>query len=185
MKDKIRPIYSELQGYLTEAPDVKSNGEVLYDKPAFWNQYNSTIDELNKIADQDYNRYKIETVTVPWQTRSRQAMDIQTYRTKLGGLISRLYGTYFSDEAPPFSGMPQTIINQNQNQNQTVNLLLEIQSKIDEKLPNLPEGTEKTFLQKVKSALSGISSVTGLIGLLLKTANDLGLTTTQIYNLFK
>lgn len=158
---------------------------MIYDRPAFWNQHNLTIDELNKITGEDYNRYKIEALTFPWNGAMRQGMDVQTYRTKLGGLISRLHGAHFSDEAPPFSGMPSTVINQNQSQNQAVYILLEVQSKIDDALSKLPEGKEKNFLQTVKSSLEGVSNVTGLIGLLLKTANDLGLTTTQIYNLFK
>jgi len=113
---------------------------------------------------------------------------VLTYRNKLGGLIARLHGEYFSDEPAPFSGMPNTVINQTQQQSQNfqVQMLLEMQSKIDEKIPELKEGTkEKSFLDKIKSSLPSIKNTTELVSLVLKTGKDFGLTVEQILNILK
>lgn len=181
-KDKIRPIYSELQGYLSQAPGIKGSG-VTHDSN-FWSQYNSTIDELNNISDNNYDRFRISTER---DGSGKQAMQIMTYRSKLGGLISRLHGEFFSDEQPPFSGMPSTIITQTQQQSQSVyvQMLLEVNSKIEQKLPKFAEGTkERTFLQKVKGSLSSIKNATGLITLLMNMAKECGLSFDDLKNLF-
>ncbi len=183
MKEKIRPVYLELRGYLSQIPEPAQVSDAMYD-PAVWEQYNTTIVELNTISSKNYDRFKI----VPEQGHSSEFLRILTYRQKLGGLISRLHGDFFSDEPLPFGGMPTTVISQNQQQaqSQQIQMLLEIQSKIDEKIPILPESSkEKTFLRKVKESLTSVGNVTQLIALLLKTAKDLGLTVEQIYSLFK
>ncbi len=43
MKDKIRPIYSELQGYLSQAPEATSGRERIYDDTSLVDQLNSSI----------------------------------------------------------------------------------------------------------------------------------------------
>ena len=40
MKDKVRPIYSELQGYLSQAPEATSGRERIYDGTSLVNQLN-------------------------------------------------------------------------------------------------------------------------------------------------
>ncbi|OHB60659.1 MAG: hypothetical protein A2167_04585 [Planctomycetes bacterium RBG_13_46_10] len=181
-KEKIRPIYHELQGYLSQAPDEKGARDVIYDS-AYWEQYNSTIDELNNISGNNYDRFKIS----PVQGQAGLRVVICTYRSKLSGLISRLHGEFFSDEPAPFSEMPTTVISQSQQQSQSfqIQMLLEIQSKIDEKLPKFDEGTkERKFLEKVKSSLASIRNIAGLISLLLKVAKECGLSIEDLRNLF-
>lgn len=181
-KEKIGPIYSELQGYLSQAPEIRSNIEVSSDLSLI-EQYNETIDELNNVSDKDYDRFKIKEKEI-----FNELFNITNYRSKLSGLIARLHNEYFSDEPAPFSGMPNTIINQTQQQNQSfqVQMLLEIQSKIDEKIPKFKEGTkEKSFLDKIKNLLPSIKNTTELLALILKTGKDLGLTVEQILNILK
>ncbi|MCK4797630.1 MAG: hypothetical protein KAT05_09625 [Spirochaetes bacterium] len=185
MKQKIRPIYNELQGYLSQAPNVEKNGLVF--EPSIWEQHNETIDELNKVSSKDYNRYKVEAKSTEWNGSFKLIMNTQSYRTKLSGLISRLHGEYFSNEQPPFSEMPNTVITQNQMQSQTifVQVLLEFQSKIDEKLNEYKKDSkEKMFLEKLKSSLSGASNIVELFRLILKIGTDIGLTMNQISKLF-
>ena len=108
------------------------------------------------------------------------------YRARLGGLISRLHGEYFSDEQPPFSGMPSTVIQQTQNQNQTqsISILLEIQEKIISEIPKHEEGSkERTFLEKVKSILPSIKTVTDIISSILKIGSELGLSASDMHKL--
>jgi len=178
MKEKIRPTYNELQGYLSQAPnkDVWDDGGV-----AMQNQLNITVDQLSEMTGDDYSRFKVRV------SGERTVLDINSYRTNLGGLISRIHGLYFSDEAPPFSGGPSTVITQNQHQSQSMNVqvLLEVQSKIDLQLPNHKEGTpERNFLERVKAGLGSVKSVTELISLILKTGKEVGLSVDKILSLF-
>ncbi|MCK5466629.1 hypothetical protein KAI56_04020 [Candidatus Parcubacteria bacterium] len=181
-KERIRPIYSELQGYLSQAPELE---EVYVYDLSLRGQYNETINELNEISGKDYNRFQIKEEDI---VRSSGDIRVLTYRNKLGGLIAKLYGEYFFDEIAPFSSMPGTVINQTQQQSQSfqVQMLLEIQSKIDEKISEFEEGTkEKSFLDKIKDSLSPIKNTTELLALILKTGKDFGLTVEQILNVLK
>jgi len=180
IKEKVRPIYSELQGYLSQAPkDENSN---IYNE-SIWAMVNDSVEELNQKTGSDYKKFKIS----PLNGHFGPEVQIKEYRAKLGGLISRLHGEYFFDEPTSFSGMPNTIITQHQIQNQAtyVQVLLDIQSKIDEKLQEYKEESkEKTFLEKVKNSLSKIGNVVELIGLILKTGKEVGLTIEQILKVF-
>jgi hypothetical protein len=176
-KETVRPIYTELQGYLSQAPDARDLPDIRPDN-ALWDQYNSTIDELNSISGSNYDRFKLVGRYVP----------TEAYRGKLSGLISRLYGEYFPKEQPPFSGMPSPVISQTQQQNQSfqVELLLQIQSKIDEQLSNLKPGDSKrSFLKKLKGALESVSDTAALIALILSTAKDSGITIDELLGLFR
>lgn len=180
MREKIRPIYSELQGYLSQAP---REGNVIFES-SVWERYNTTIDELSNISGEDYSDYKVNPIV--WA--DSPAVEILDYRTKLGGLIARLHGKFFPDEPPPFSGMPSTIITQTQQQTQSfqIQTLLEIQSKIDEKTPQFNEDSkERKFLDKIKDSLSSVKDVSQLITLILKVGKEIGLTLSQILNIFK
>ncbi|PIY88477.1 MAG: hypothetical protein COY73_03760 [Candidatus Nealsonbacteria bacterium CG_4_10_14_0_8_um_filter_37_14] len=184
MKEQVRPIYSELQGYLSQAP---AGDKGLIFEASIWEQHNQTIDELNTVTGKNYDRYKVEVRSIDWNRTMRRVIDSQSYRIKLGGLISRLHGEYFSDEPPPFSGMPSTVITQHQIQNQAtyVQILLDLQSKIDEKLQEYKEESkEKTFLEKIKNSLSRVGNIVELIGLILRTGKELGLTVEQILKMF-
>ena len=185
-KEDIKPIYAELQGYLSQAPkeSPEKPNAVTYDQ-LVWTQYNIAIDELNKVSGENYDRFKIQ----PKITQQGSVfMGIIPYRSKLGGLISRLHAEYFSDEQPPFSGMPTTIISQSQQQSQSfqIELLLQIQSKIDEQLHKFEKGSkERTFLEKLKGSLSSVKNAVGMIALLTKMASEYGLTIEQLKELFQ
>lgn len=181
-KQKIRPLYSQLQGYLSQGPNADGKTSVISD-PDFWNHYNKTIDELNDISGNNYDHLEVQ----PIRGQAASWVPIQTYRSKLGGLISRLHGQFFSDEPAPFGSMPSTIIRQSQQQTQSfqIQMLLEIQSTIDEKIRQFEKGSkEQTFLQKVKSSLASIANITQLVALLLKVGHEVGLTIEQIAKIF-
>jgi len=93
IKDNVRPIYFELQGYLSQAP--KREGFIR--EIQVWEQYNKSIDELEKVSSIDYGRYKI----IPEGNSDDRYISVQSYRTLLGGLIHRIYGQYFPEEAAP------------------------------------------------------------------------------------
>ena len=181
----IRPIYTELQGYLSQAPTIDKM-MYLYDKP-LWEQLNTTIDELNEKSGEDFSKFKI--TDIKQQKREPYAQHVPTtdYRSKLNGLIMRLYGKYFSEEQSPFGGFPSTVVQQNQSQSQTmqITMILEFQSLIDRKIYGTelkPE--EKSFLEKVKSSLPTVKSSIELMNMCLSLAKSLGLSIDQVLKLF-
>ncbi len=182
MKKKIRPLYSEFQGYLSQTRTSLSSNDSISDE-VIWNQYNDALTLLCDEAGEDYKRFRIDCKTSKLDSSSYVRVD--TYRQKLGGLISNLHGEYFSDETPPFAGMPSTVITQTQQQSMSIQLLLDVQTKIDELLPNLEAGSEKQkFLEKFKSILSSVSNVNDLIGKFMKLAHKFDLNVHDILSLW-
>jgi hypothetical protein len=187
MKEKVRPIYSELQGYLSQAPKSVSGEEKIYDDTSIMKQLNASIEELETVSGRDYSRYKEVGKSMPWNGKERKYFDLLSYRSNLGGLILRLHGEYFPDENSLFSGMFSAIPIPSQDQDQTnpIQALLEVQSKIDSKMSEYGEGTkERLFLKKVKVSLVGVRDINSLIILILKTGKDLSLTMSQILKIF-
>lgn len=182
-QEDIRPIYHELQGYVSKAPSSDKNSTI-YDAQ-LWESANQAIEELNKISGVDYSRFKMTPQRLGGATH--MSVEKDTYRTKLAGLIARLHGEYFASEAAPFSGMPSTIISQTQVQSQSqTQMVLDLQSKIDEQLRNLEPGDKKhTFLKKVKSALASVKDYTGVLALYITTAQEVGLTLEELLDLIK
>lgn len=183
-KETIRPIYSELQGYLFKAPDKNDICDIY--EVALWNQVNKAIDELNSISSDDYSRFKMNPVVD--SHLGTPHLGKSTYSSDLAGLIAKLHGKYFSDEQAPFGGMPTTVISQTQQQSQSfqIELLLQVQSKIDEQIHNLePRDHKRSFLEKVKGVLKSVRSAPELITVLLETAKEFGLSLEQLSELFK
>lgn len=173
-KKKIRPLYSALQGNLSQTPTVEVKSYLFEDEAGEWEQVNATIDQLNTITGKSYDRYKLAPVG------GRENLSMFLYRTRLGELISHLHAEYFSDEPAPFSGMPSTVqtynLSQQQSQQQTMMVtLLELQSKIDQKLSKTTDEKEKSFLEKLKNQLPTVISVAQLIQIILNLAHQTGL----------
>ncbi len=184
MKDKVRPIYSELRGYLEEAPEEATNGDNIHDS-SIWEHFNGLLGRLNSEIGKDYASFEIR----PKQACEDVAIEYITvisYRQKLGGLIARLHGEYFSNETAPFSGMPSTVIHQTQNQSQTVDIqvLLDVRGRIEQELPKHEDGSDKKkFLQKVKESLGGISNTAQFFSHVLSAAKEFGLSPEDISRL--
>ena len=178
-KEAIRPIYSELQGYLAQAPDEGSTREM-----SVWEDYNETIKELITLTGNNYNKYNL---TPTRGGGSSQYLMYDVYRGKLGGLIARLYGEYFSDEVAPFASMPSMVVTQHQNQNQSVHIefLLEVNNLINDKINKVKEGTpEKKFLEKIRGSLSTVKNISQLISLIMTTAKAAGIPIDELASLF-
>lgn len=180
MKEKIRPIYSELQGYLSQAPPIGEHGNATTSDDTLWRQFNVTIEELNKISGEDFNKFRVTGMQMG--SFNSQFIYVSNYRQKLGGLISHLHAKYFSDELPPFSGMPSTIINQTQAQNQSISIILNMQEKILSEISKHPEGSkERTFLEKIKSVLPTMKTGMDILSNILKIGSELGLNASEIH----
>lgn len=83
-KEKIAPIYSELQGYLSQAPEKEQIFVI-----AVWERYDQTIAELNSASGKNYDGYRVR----PTRRANTNSLYVATldYRTKLEGLIARLH----------------------------------------------------------------------------------------------
>lgn len=181
MKNKVRSIYIQLQGLLGQLPPVKEKEYLYKNDKAVWESYNHAIEELNELKINDYSNFKVE----PDIDGDHISMSMTSFRATIGSLISRLHGEFFTDELPPFSSPPSTIISQNQSQNQSVTMLLEFQSFIDKKLSDKDiEQTEKNFLEKIKEALPTVKTSVELANLLLTTANTCGLNLDALQKIF-
>ncbi len=179
-KEKIRPYYSELQGYLSQTPPANLTDSIW--EESVWTQYNETIKTLSKVSEEDLGRFSVKSKLYDHREPFVKVIE---YRHKLGGLIAYLHGKYFSGEPAPFSGMPTTVITQSQQQNQSVQILLEIQSKIDEKINQFKDGSnEKTFLQKLKGTLASISSISQLFNTIFTLANQNGISLEMLSSIF-
>lgn len=184
-RETVRPIYSELQGYLSSAP---GNISTMAREKGLWEQINEAIEELEMVTKKDYSRFKPVPDEHTYVDGRAYFLSAANYMPKLSGLISRLHGEYFSDEQAPFSDMPSTVISQTQQQSQSfqVELRLQIESKIDEQLSKLrPDDEKRGFLEKVKGALKSVRNATELIALLLRTGQEFGLSLEQLSELFR
>lgn len=185
VNNSIRPIYSEIQGYLSQAPNIEKV-PYIYEKP-LWEQLNNVIDELNEKSGEDFSKFKITDFKQQKHEPYSQYIPTIDYRSKLNGLIMRLHGQYFSEEQSPFGGFPSTVVQQNQSQSQTmqITMILEFQSMIDRKLYGSelkPE--EKSFLEKVKASLPAAKSTIELMNMCLSLAKSLGINLDQMTKLF-
>lgn len=183
-KEAIRPIYSELQGCLAQAPDCEYTYTIRQSE--IWNQCNTAIQELMDVTGKEYTRFKIVPKHHPeYGPGVGPDVTVGVYRQKLGSIIGRLHAEYFSDEPAPFAGMPSTIISQNQNQSVHVEFLLEVNDLIHEKLNKVKEGSkEKTFLEKIRGGLSAVKNVSQLVSLIMTTAKAVGIPIEQLASLF-
>lgn len=181
MKEKVRPIYAELKARLAQAP---SPGSGSFSDKEVWDGYNKIIQELNEVSQGDYSRFSV--ISTPNKNYRDGLVSVLDYRTKLNSLIARLHVEYLPDEPEPFGSLPTTLINQSQSQSQLmhVQILLDIQGKIDEKIGKYKTGTkERTFLEKIKGSLSGVNNIIELLNMIFKIGKDAGLTLEQITSL--
>jgi hypothetical protein len=179
-KRKIKAVYAELQGYLSQTPKPNQVTD-LFPNDSPWLQYNDSIRELEQLTGENYDRFIIK----PEKSNGFNIVQIMSYRQTLGGIISRIHSIYFSDETPPFSGTPQTIISQSQNQSQSIQMLLDIQSKIENELTKAKgDGQKEGFLSNLKGKLSHVKDVNDLLKLILKTAKDFNINLMDLVSMF-
>ncbi len=182
IKQKVQPIYKQLQGYLGQAPTAEKG---YYEYNSFyWTTLNNCIEQLNKITGDDYSQFQV--TVIPMQEGDDEKIERNEYRMQINGLIMYLKGTYFPEESDPFGGNP--LVSVNQSQNVQVTMLLEFTTLIDKVLygengKNLkPE--EKTFLEKVKNELPSVKTAAELLATVIKMAKDSGLDIHAVAKLF-
>lgn len=179
-KAEIRPDYTTLQGYLSQLHKKEGVLGNAYDETAseYQKQLKFIIDRLTALTGNDYSEFGVQMQSVrnPHST-ARQVIEMEVYAFKMSGLILRLYGQFFYDERNPLDGTPSTVINSSQSQSQQVDikLLLDVSSKIDEKLKQTEVPAEKSFLSQMKEGLKTVSGYADLLKLATTTAHSAGL----------
>lgn len=192
MKEKIRPIYMQLMGILSQTPVFDSPHSTM-NSAEIWESYNAVIDKLNQICGNDtYSGFKIAPKTEHYDSgHSSMYVNGTLFRQNLNGLINYLHAEYFQNERSPFSGEPQTVFNQNQSVNQTTDVqvlmmtVLEIQEKLIKKESEYPPDTaENKFIKTLKEALKSTKNNVDLINTILQTALTAGLTIEKLKDIF-
>ena len=179
-KIRIRAIYREIQGYLSQTPIPNSPSDIFRTNSS-WERYNQALQDLSEITGEEYTRFQIQ----PEYLEGEAIVLIENYRQSLGGFINTIHTLYFADEPEPFSGSPTTVITQNQYQEQSVQMVVDIQSKIDMTLQRLQEDTpKKRFLEKLRGRVNSIKNVTDLLALVMKLAKDFKLNLGDLTSIF-
>jgi hypothetical protein len=180
-EDKLKEvvgIYEELKGVLSAI----ENSTSWFDDNGFTTHANQIIKRIPTVCPEisDISSYIIQTDHIG--NRGYIVQPIPA-KAKLSSIIGRIKGTYKLEE--PIRNNGNTFIqNQSQNQSQYLSLALEMQEKIISEIPKHKEGTkERTFLEKLKSALPSVKSITDILSAALKIGANIGLDPATIHKL--
>ena len=170
-RNKVRPIYSELQGFLLAAPDPNKTSRVR--ELSLGQKVNQSIIELNEITGKNYDKYKIENRHEIINRTSAVFINPREYQSQLTSLIQKLKGEYFYDEVT--GNGPNTVINQTQFQSQQQSIVVELALTIAEKKADYPTGTpERTFLDALGEKLKTTKTISEVIATILDLATKAG-----------
>lgn len=178
-KKEILGVYEELKGVLASMPEDRT----WFDDKGFTEHANRIITRAASICPEisDIESYKVVSDHQP--SRGPIVYTIQT-KSRLNALIGRLKGTYDLDTSPTGSNGNTFIQNQSQTQSQYINLVLDLQEKIIAEIPKHAEGTkERSFLEKLKVALSTTQNVMDILASVLRIGGEFGLDPSTIHKL--
>lgn len=175
----IRPIYSELKGILSQAPNVD---KYLYSQEkALWERFNSLLNKLSVLTkDESYKEFILE----PNMVNRFPNLSAAVYRGKVSGLISRLYGTFFTQELEPFSGSPSTVVTQTSNQTVTTQLYVQLGIDLKSALDKTENINEKSFIGVLTEKIGEVKNYIDFLLLVIGTAAQFGITLDRIGTLF-
>lgn len=177
-KDKVKPIYQELQGFLSQTPLPKNNYDRLTEDS--WDLVNQSIDKLNQETSKDYNKFRIEPEIVDGIAK----VYVTVFRQKLGGLIDYLHAEYFEEDQRPFSGQPSTIVSQNQTQNMSVQLYVQFGMELQKAMERAETEEEKSFLKDISGKIETVKTFIEFILLVTNLAVKHGITMDRLKTIF-
>lgn len=176
-KKEIVSSYRELKGVLEAIPEESW----FYDN-GFVEHGNKVINRVAQVCPEieDINIYLLSGSTV---INGSLTVNSTSARQKVLSLLGRMEGLYALNERVPESG--NTFIqNQSQSQSQHISLVLELQAKILQELPQHEEGTkERTFLEKMRDSLPTLTGTLDALSTALKIGAELGLDPSTIRKL--
>jgi hypothetical protein len=185
MEEKIKHIYGELRGMLKQAPDA----HYLHgDDHHLWERLTSISTTLVQLTgDEDYSYFAIHPKSEYSEMTS--SLDISVsgneYRTKLGGLITRLHDAYFAEQTDPLSGAPSMVNNISQNQSVSVQLYVDLALELKSALERAETPTEKSFIQSLLDKVSTVKTFMDFSLLMNSLAMQFGITPDRVQQLFK
>jgi len=187
---QIEIIYRQLIAIREETPPATDKVSTTHDS-SVWENYNSIVDTLTSQSEKDYSKFKIE----PRSNHTGQGhtfywVEINTFRQKMGSLISTLHTEYFSDKQNPYEKNTQPLINQSFSQTTNIEILMHTVLQINEQLVKKEQeypadSTEKNFILKVKDVLKNVKSVNEAILIILQIAQSVKLPIEKIIEIFK
>ncbi len=170
---KVRPIYSELQGFLLTAPDPAKTNWIR--ELSLGQKVNQLITELNGVTGRNYDKYRIENRHEIINRSSLVIITSREYQSQLTSLIQRLKGEYSFDEIQPLP--PNTIIHQNQfqSQQQQQNIVVELALSVAEKKADYVKGTpQRKFLDELGEKLKTTKTISEIIATIFELATKAG-----------
>jgi len=121
---RIKSIYGEMAGILSQLPLPEKKPWVYV---SVGRQFNSAVEDLNKLTDSDYTRQKLSDND--YYMGDSNCYDTTMIRTKIGSVVKRLEEEYgFGLNTTPQS--PPVVVTVNQNQEVTI-AITPIQQLID------------------------------------------------------
>lgn len=173
-KQRIRVIYSRLEAVWNGLDGMTDDivGGVLV-------QHQQTLDELESLAENDYDSFMPHTREV--DDEHHIACRAQDLRVQVSGLMGELRPLFAAEQRPHYAKESEGYVlsvNQyvSQEVNVTQNLVVDIALKLESLEGNYAENTpEKNFIVKLKDGLKSVKDVASLIGLLVTTAQSVGL----------
>lgn len=178
----IKAYYQSLLGIQQSIQSMKHENDHI--KIEMVEPYVQLVNTLEEDTKHDLSRFKLHS----WHTDFGQKVSAQAYKSQVASLIGFLHARYFVDSEPaPFGSSTgsNTYISQSQIQNQTTIFLLNIQQIIDKKLPQTEEGSnENKFLKALNEKIRQVEEPLQLIKTIIELANQFGLTTSVLQNLF-
>ena len=100
-------------------------------------------------------------------------------------MISKLHGTFFSEEPEPFSGWPSTIVTQTNNQTVTTQLYVQLGIDLKTALDKAENENERSFINVLTKKIGTVKNYIDSLALAITTANQFGITVDRIQALFR
>lgn len=173
-KQRIRVIYSRLEAVWNGLDGMSEDivGGALI-------QYQETLTELGTLTTNNYDSF------MPHTREADDAHNIccraQDLRLQVSGLMGELRPLFAAEQRPHYTKESEAYVlsvNQSVSQdvNVTQNLIVDIALKLESLESSYADGTpEKNFILKLKDGLKSVRDVASLIGLLIATAQSVGL----------
>lgn len=195
VKNQIRIIYSELEGYLESISDKDITNENV------WSGYNNMISKLEKLTQENYSRFKVSPRIKRWSHGNNPdtgkeygytldvRVKIDDYKTKLNGIIKVLKTQYDLGKENSNSENGNFIFNISQNQSLRndiqISIINELINEVDKVSQRYEQGSkEKSFLDRIKENIPNAKNTFEIIMLIFKIAKEFGFSPDKILKIF-
>ena len=180
---RIRVIYSRLESSWHGLEGMSGNTV-----EGMLTQYQEVLEELEELTGGDFDGFMPHT----WSNEENHlTCHTQDLRAQISSLMGELRPVYFSEQVPFFIKDTQAIalsVNQyvNQEVNVTHSLVVDIALKLEKLESSYVKNTpERKFASKLKDGLKNVKDIASLIGLIVTTAQSVGLQMDKLIEILK